>query len=176
MASDHRTGRRALPDGLLALALALALVACQDLGERDFLSALAANPPAADDDGGNGGGGDGGGTGACDNEADLPILRASATHPTSLAIGCVLGGCGVDRTCIEGCLVQHTEQTVGAGLSRDCARCFADASRCAFQDCGSTCGLDVGTQDCAACYVERCLPDYCDCIGEGLDTDCERLE
>jgi len=169
MASDRPgPGRRlAALARTLALALVVVLPTCKDLDDNDLLSALAANPP--DDEGGGAGddgGDDGGGRGACLGSADRAILP-NVTHPTVTALDCGLNqGCGADGGCIEGCVVTAT------GLSRGCARCFADAALCAFEDCEESCAIDLASADCGSCYAEECLPDYCECIGAGLDSDC----
>lgn len=179
-------GHRALACvALLPLALLLVLgaaSACGSIDEHDILGALAASPPPEDVAGNGGGddddtGGNGGGTGECDNAHDLAILSSQLPlHPTVTAIACKLDDCGDDRSCIETCVISGGSSVSGTGLTRDCARCFATAGLCVFQDCSEFCDIELASDGCNTCFLDRCLPDYCDCIGEGIDSDCAAHE
>ena len=97
--------------------------------------------------------------GACNNADDLTIV-ATIDDPSGVAAQCLLGGtCGMDETCIAGCIQDET------GLSDGCSFCFAQAGTCAATQCLLQCINDFGSPECLGCIQESCGPAFEECAG-----------
>ena len=116
-------------------------------------------------EGGAGGeGGNGGGSvGACDNTFDMQIIEESSLAMRDVARDCALFcGSSLLGPCVSGCV-----STRVAGLSSECAACYAASERCSFEsNCTSRCSLNTCLDDCLACMNEGdCIADLEACTG-----------
>ena len=116
-------------------------------------------------DGGAGGeGGNGGGPdGACANMLDMEIIEDASRAMRDVARDCALFcGSSLVETCVSECV-----RTGVAGLSSECADCYAASERCSFEsNCTSRCSLNTCSTNCLDCMNEGdCISDLEACTG-----------
>ncbi len=82
-------------------------------------------------------------SGACNNPADLAVINGPGfdTARSDCTVSCAFNP--ILQQCLRDCLVQ-------AGLSSECADCFAARDACVITNCFSAC-MDPGSQACLTC-------------------------
>ncbi|HSN84732.1 MAG TPA: hypothetical protein VLS88_19280 [Polyangiales bacterium] len=125
--------------------------------------------------GGTGGvGGTGGPSGACDNPSDIEALSSSLINPRAISATCAVTACLPFDTrqdeftaCVTDCVTEDI-----AGLSPECAGCYADLEWCI--------GDELVWTSCASSPCEsQCLTPTLQCRNEldlctgRMSTDCD---
>ena len=140
--------------GLFLAASALPAVGCGDDDDGD-------------DDGGTGGTGGGmnvectpGGDGDCQNETDCPKVESGEARMDSQTCGRSCLENPDPPTCTVGCIVQQ------AGITQECAVCYATLAGCAAERCLAVCSDDPAGDACNQCQIDMgCRGDFDDCSG-----------
>lgn len=118
--------------------------------------------------GSGGTGGAAGAEGACSNQGDVEAF-SFAPSGREVARRCVVSRCGsfaLDPAryadCVSGCATNDV-----LGLSRSCAECYGDLSRCELENaCASSCRINVCTSECEGCLQNAgCLSALDECTG-----------
>jgi hypothetical protein len=100
------------------------------------------------------------GDGACQNPDDCPAVESGEARMKAQTCGLQCLADEDPGMCSVACIVED------AGISADCATCYAASVGCAAENCLAQCGADPASDACNECQVEAgCRSDFNECSG-----------